>query len=100
MRIDPKKQLDMIYETNINKNSSTSGNKMNKESELNKDRVEISKAASNYDELSSIKSKVVEDVEKGTSVDKIRKLKTEIDNGTYFVGSQDIASAIINSSKE
>lgn len=101
MKIDPNKQLDMIYETtNIKKNLSTSGNKMNKEAELNKDRVEISKAASNYDELSSIKSKVVEEVEKGTSYDKIRKLKAEIENGTYYVNSQDIANSIINSSKE
>lgn len=97
MRIDPKKQIDIIYETNIKKNSSTMDNKTNKESELNKDRVEISKAASNYDELSSIKSKIVEGVEKGTSVDKIRKLKAEIENGTYFVSSQDIANSIINS---
>lgn len=100
MRIDPKKQLDMVYETNIKKNLSSSGNKMNKETEFNKDRVEISKSASNYDELSNIKSKVVENVEKGTSVDKIRNLKTEIENGTYYVSSQDIANSIINSSKE
>lgn len=99
MRIEPKK-LDGIFEANINKNSSASGSKVNKESGFNKDRVEISKEASKYDELSSIKTEVVNQVEKGTSVEKLRKLKAEIENGTYFVNSQDIANSIINSSRE
>ena len=97
MRIDPKNNLDGIYETNIKKsNSSTSGNSVNKDTELNKDRVEISEEASNYDELSSVKSEVVSQVEKGTSADKLRKLKSEIENGTYYVSSNDIAGAILN----
>jgi anti-sigma28 factor (negative regulator of flagellin synthesis) len=97
MRIDPKNKIDGIYEANIKKNSSASDNSVKKDKELNKDRVEISKEASNYDELSNIKSEIVSKGEKGTSADKLRRLKAEIENGTYYVSSQDIADAIINS---
>jgi len=35
-------------------------------------------------------------VEKGTSPEKLRLLKDQIENGTYHISSKDIASALIN----
>lgn len=96
MRIDPKSNIESIYEANTKKNSSALENNVNQEDKLNKDRVEISKTARSFDELSPIKEKVVADVEKATSPDRLRELKAQIENGTYHVSSQDIAAAILN----
>ena len=97
MRIDPKSNIEGIYEANTKKNQSISENSTNKGNETNIDRVEISKTAESYDELSSVKEAVVNDVEKGASPDKLRSLKAQIENGTYYVSSEDIAGAVLNS---
>ena len=96
MRIDSKSNLEGIYETNIKKNTEVTENGMNKENGISKDRVEISNEASKYDEISSMKEKVVNEVENGTSPEKLRELKAKIENGTYFIDSRDIAGAILN----
>ncbi len=96
MRIDSKSNVDGIYEANLKKSSKVSENGMSKKDERNIDRVEISSAASSYDEISSIKNKIVDEVEKGTSPEKLRLLKDQIENGTYHISSKDIASALIN----
>lgn len=97
MRIDPKNNIEGVYETNLKKNQSITENSVNKDTESNVDRVEISKNAANYDEINSLKESVVRDVEKGADPDRLRSLKAQIENGTYYVSSQDIAGKIISS---
>lgn len=96
MRIDPKSNITGTYETNLQKNQDIAQNGSKKDDKTNIDRVEISPTAKNFDELSSIKKAVVNDIEKGTSPDKLRSLKAQIENGTYHVSSQKIAGAIMN----
>lgn len=96
MRIDPKSNIIGTYETNLKKNQDIAQNGSKKDKETNIDRVEISPTAENFDELSSIKKTVVNDIEKGASPDRLRSLKMKIENGTYHVSSQDIAGAIMN----
>ena len=66
MRIDSNNNLEGIYETKSKKNSMVSENNTNKENQINQDRVEISSAAVNYDEINAMKEKIVNEVEKGT----------------------------------
>jgi flagellar biosynthesis anti-sigma factor FlgM len=96
MRINSKSNLEGIYETNLKKNTTVSEKKEKLEKSLNKDKVEISKTAGNYDQLRPIKEKIVNEVEKGTDPNRLRELKAQIENGTYFVSSQDIASSIMD----
>ncbi len=100
MRIDPKNNVNGVYDTSFNKNSKVADNSVSKENKKNIDRVEISPAASKYDQISSIKDKIISEVERGTSPEKLRQLKVQIENGTYHVSSEDIAKAIVNGKVE
>jgi|GEM_PF-1346562 len=102
MRIDSKSNVEGIYEKTMKKDitiadSSNKGNSINEEKKTSQDRIEISRNGSSFDELSSIKEKAVADIEKSTSPDKLRQLKAAIENGTYYVSSEDIAGAIVGS---
>jgi len=96
MRIDPKSNINGTYETNLNKNQDIAKNGSKKDKQTNIDRVELSSTAEKFDELSSIKKAVVNNIEKGTSPERLRSLKMQIENGTYHVSSHDIAGVIIN----
>lgn len=95
MRVDPKANVNAVYEMNAKNTLATAQNGLGKEEKLNQDRIEISPGADAYDELSSVKEKVIGEIEAGTSADKLRSLKAEIENGTYHISSEDIASAIL-----
>ena len=96
MRVDAKGNIDSIHEVSIKNNLSTSQNNLEKEEKLNQDRIEISPSVSDYDGLSSVKDEVVKEVEAPTSPDKLRSLKSQIENGTYHISSDDLAAAILS----
>lgn len=96
MRIDPKGSIEGIYEATLKKNTTVADKEAQAEKKIEKDKVEISKTAGSYDELSPIKKKIVEEVEKGTPPSRLRQLKASIENGTYHVSSKDIAEAILD----
>jgi len=100
MRVDPKSNIEGIYEANMKKNATVSDNHTKQDNKLNQDRVEISENASNYDELSSLKAKIVKEVDAPTSPEKLRQLKAKIESGSYQVKSQDIAGAICRLSRK
>jgi len=106
MRIEANGNVDGLYEASMKKDITGAENKVNSENSVNntsdikkQDRVEISEAAAGYDELGAIKEKVVQDVQAGAGPDRLRELKAQIKDGTYFVSSADIAASIINFGK-
>jgi len=94
MKIDPSKVAG-IYEANVSKNVSKSNNDVKNEISTSRDRIELSKTGVKYSEISSLKSKVIDEIDKGTDAEKIQSLKAAINNGTYRVSSNDIAAAMI-----
>jgi flagellar biosynthesis anti-sigma factor FlgM len=98
MKIDPTKVAG-IYEANVSKNVSKSNIDTKKETYGSRDRIEISKTGAKYNEISALKSKIINEIDKGTSTEKIQRLKSEINNGTYQVSSNNIADAMINNKK-
>lgn len=100
MRVDSKGNIEGIYEKTMKKDLAVSENKLKnekKEGVLDQDRIDISENAGRCDEFSSIRNKVVDDIEKATSPDKLRQIKAAIENGTYHVSGEDIAGAILKS---
>lgn len=95
MKIDPIK-VTGLYEANVKKNLTNDGSNVKKGIQSSKDKVEISDTGSKYSEISSLKSKVVNEIGKGASAEKIHKLKTAVENGTYHVSGSDIADAMLN----
>jgi anti-sigma28 factor (negative regulator of flagellin synthesis) len=93
MRIDPENKIGGVYDASMRKTSQLQGNKENQTDGLKPDRVEISRMAK--DELYGLKNQIVRDVEKGTSPDRLRRLKLMIDNGSYRVDSSSLAEAIL-----
>jgi len=98
MRVDSKGNIEGIYEKTMKKDLAVPKNNFKndkKEDAADQDRIDISKNASSYDEFSSIKDKIVNDIENATRPDKLRQIKAAIENGTYHVSSEDIAGAIL-----
>ena len=95
MRIDPNSNIEGMHDVGIKNNTTISQNNAQENNKLNQDRIEFSQAANSFDELSAVKDKVVKEVEASTSPDRLRELKAQIENGTYFVSSEDIAGAIM-----
>jgi anti-sigma28 factor (negative regulator of flagellin synthesis) len=60
------------------------------------DKVEISSKAKEYNQLKGVVSKVIEDVNRTESPERLQMLKKEIAIGKYRIASEDIAEAIIN----
>ena len=89
MKIDPA-NIVKLHETVSNKDMVP-----NKKSRQTGDRIEISDIGTKHSEIASMKSKIIYDVEKGASAEKLQRLKSEIENGTYHVSSDDIASAML-----
>lgn len=63
------------------------------------DKTDISVLSSAHDEIAEIKSAAVSETEKGTDPDKLRALRDQIANGTYFVSSSDISAAMFKTSE-
>lgn len=101
MKIDPKNNIDNIYQSNsASRKNISKKNDTLKEKGFEKDKVEISNAGSKHDEVASAKEKIIYEVEKGVDVERLRQLKADIENGNYRVSSEDIASAIMRFSKK
>lgn len=94
MKIDPSKVAG-IYESNASKGISKSNNDIKNDITPSRDRIELSKTGMKYNEISSLKSKVINDIDKGTDVAKIQSLKAAIKSGTYHISSVDIAGAML-----
>jgi anti-sigma28 factor (negative regulator of flagellin synthesis) len=94
MRIDPNNKIENIYDTRLHnvskKEESAAG-------ELSRDRVELSGSAAKKDEsaVSAMKNQIVSEVERGASPDKLRRLRSEIQNGTYQRDASDIAEIML-----
>lgn len=96
MRIDPKK-VEGIYE-NLIKAPSVSvqnGKTVAKDQPSAKDRLELSADFSKRDTVKNLKTGVADEIEKGTSSERLRSLKAAVKNGTYRVSSDDIAQAML-----
>ena len=91
MKIDPIK-IAGLYESNSNKNMAN--NKIKNDMKHPNDRIEISDKGSMHKEIASLKSIVINEIDKGASAERIQRLKTEIENGTYNVSGIDIADAM------
>jgi anti-sigma28 factor (negative regulator of flagellin synthesis) len=98
MKINPNLGVDNIYESVIRKTASGNEEHMEIDSQnpAAQDRVEISDKAASYDDLQAFREQVIGDVEKGTSADRLRQLKADIESGNYSVSGRDIAEAILN----
>ncbi len=95
MRIDPKNKVDGVYDALIRKNTTESASVKHSESDLKRDRVELSQSAEGHDELKAAREEVLREVERGSSPDKLRGIKAKVDSGSYSVSSEDIADAML-----
>lgn len=93
VKIEPNKVAG-IYEANKIINTSKTDNGIKNQTKSSVDRIEISKAGAKYNEISALKSKLIGDIDKGSSTEKLQRLKFEINNGTYHISSDDIAGAM------
>lgn len=96
MRIESKNQIESVYSSLIRKSSLQYKTPVGKENKLQQDRIEISSAAVNHDEVASLKQNIVNEVLKGASAEKMSKIKSEIENGTYYVDASEIAEAMLS----
>lgn len=94
MKIDPIK-VASLYEATANNNIINNNSNMQKDVQHSNDRVEISDVGSKHSEIALFKARVINDIEKGASAEKIQVLKSGIENGTYHVSGVDIAEAMI-----
>lgn len=93
MRIESdNNKIKNIYDSQINR---LSRKEETSPQELSQDRVEFSRNASKDSGLSSVKNSVAGEVERGTSPDKLRRLRSEIQSGSYRRSSSDIADAML-----
>lgn len=93
MKINPA-SLEGIYDSAANNN--VTSNSQNEDIQIeNKDRVDFSEASLNHSQLDDIKADATNEAEKGTDPDKLRRLKAELQNGTYTINSSDIANAML-----
>lgn len=97
MRIEPNNNMESIYESLNRKKVSTREENADtgENTAVTQDKVEISNTSAVSDGFSTVKSKAVESVEKGTNADRLRQIKVDIETGRYYVSSRDIASSIL-----
>lgn len=95
MRIDPKNKVDGVYDALIRKSTTESGTVRQSQTDLKRDRVELSQNAETHDELKTAKEEVLRDVERGSSPDKLRRIKAQVESGSYSVSAEDIAEAML-----
>ena len=62
---------------------------------LPRDRVCLSAACAAFGETEAIARAAAEQLEKSADPDRLRCIKTMVDNGTYRVDSRDVAGAIL-----
>jgi anti-sigma28 factor (negative regulator of flagellin synthesis) len=96
VKIDPSKISD-LYEAYA-RYSSNANSGVNKESELSKDRVEISDVGMGASSIASLRTRIVSEIETGADEQRLLELKNSIKNGTYYVSNEDIAGAMLNAS--
>lgn len=96
MRIDPK-NLSAAYEAQLKSNLTSNSKEEIKSDKAMQDRVVLSDDYRKNSGIEGAKKKLIDEIEKGASPDKLFRLKNEIQSGTYNVSSEDIAQAIISS---
>lgn len=92
MKVNPKSNIDGVFDSIIKKN--TSKTSAEKEKGLGRDRVELSKTSSGSN-LDTIKTEIIKGVESSANADRLRELKAKIDSGSYHVSGRDIANAML-----
>lgn len=95
MKININK-IDSIYELSMKESTRAQDNRIKSKKEESMDKVEISLKAKEYNPLKNAVTKVIENVNKIESPERLQKLKKEIAIGKYRIASEDIAEAIIN----
>ena len=95
MRIDANGKIDNIHPGGADRLPQSQEEGAGLEDALKPDRVELSQSAQGKDELTLMKEKIIDELDRGTPPDKLRRLKAEIENGTYQVSASDIAESIL-----
>ena len=95
MRIDLNGKIDGIYQNNLSRLNQPKEDSEDRGNTLKTDSVELSKSAQGKDELTLMKETIANELDRGTPPDKLRRLRSEIDNGTYRVSASDIAVGIL-----
>ncbi len=93
MRIEPGK-IENVYEIQLKNDAGSSGE--NKGREIQKDRIELSSECKSYDEQTSVSKSITSEIESGAGTEKLRKLKAQIQSGTYNVSGEAIAEAMLS----
>lgn len=90
MRIDP---INFNGVTESKSAGSRNIEKSPAKAEIPKDRLELSSAG--QDPVGSLKLRAAEELERGTSPERLRELKEQIREGSYFVSSEAIAEKML-----
>lgn len=91
--------MESLYSSISGSEKTTAKKNIGAVQEMGSGKKDISDVSSSHDEIDEINSAAVQETEKGTDPDKLRALRDEIANGTYYVRSSDISAAMLKFSE-